>query len=70
MHWNMWWPMGGMWLFWLAVIAIGFLVLYYALGRRSSAHTESPEEILRKRFARGEISRDEYRQTLKDLERT
>lgn len=69
MHWHMWWPMGGMGLFWLAVIAVGFLVLYYALGRvtRTGARTETPKETLQKRFARGEISRDEYRRALEDL---
>ena len=47
----------------------------YALGWRSQfnqsgpAQTEqTPLELLKERYARGEISRDEYEQTRRDLE--
>ena len=51
-------------LFWIAVLA----VLYYLItGSRGSANEESPLEILDKRFARGEISREEYLEMKKEI---
>ncbi len=51
-------------LFWIAV----FAVLYYLItGSRRSVNEESPLEILDKRFARGEISREEYLEMKKEI---
>lgn len=58
-------PWAGPWflvfpLLWLAVIVtVAFLV-----RRRGRWHTPSGEGVLAERFARGEISEDEYRQRL------
>ena len=68
-----WWGMGAMWLFWLfvligAVALIAWLVsrtpIQTTAGRRSSA-----EEILKERYARGEIDKQEYQQRLTELRR-
>lgn len=69
MHWNAWWHAGGMWLFWLAVFAVVGIAIYFASRslRRSEPPRESPREILQKRYARGEIERDEYERAMKDL---
>jgi len=40
-----------------------------ALGRDSDRSREMPEEILKKRFACGEIDREEYERRLQDLRR-
>ena len=58
----------------LTLVVIG--VISYALGWRpqfnqsGSAETnQTPLEILKARYARGEISREEYEQMRRDLER-
>ena len=60
-----------------AIVAIVFLVRYLSrTGVTSSTATvpptsasrpESPEDVLKRRYAAGEIDRDEYRQRLGDL---
>ncbi|WP_242947944.1 SHOCT domain-containing protein [Carboxydocella sp. ULO1] len=69
-----WWMMGiGMLfniLFWgvLIYLAIRFLNKG-GFGSFGGNHGETPEEILRKRYARGEITREEYQQMLEDLKK-
>jgi putative membrane protein len=63
--------MGGfMWIFWVAVI-IGLFFLIKWLVQQSKPveqrHVESPLEILKKRYARGEIDKEEFEQKKKDL---
>lgn len=69
MHWNGWWHAGGMWLFWLVVFVIVGLAIHFAVRsmKRSEPPHESAEEILKKRYARGELERDEYEKAMKDL---
>jgi putative membrane protein len=73
MPWHGW--MGGMGIGWLwmlgfwAVVAVGFVVLLRAVESRGGArNTESPLDIARRRYAAGDISRDDYEQIRKDLE--
>jgi len=58
-------------LFWVIVI-IGGVVLVKWLVDQSSGSAKrgekTPMDILRERYARGEIDRDEYEQKRKDLE--
>ena len=64
------WGGGFFWLLWLAVLAaLAFLVIY-AARRGSSPPKESAEQILRERFARGEISKEEYEDRLKTLRKS
>jgi putative membrane protein len=70
---------GFMGFFWiLALVGVVILVVVLARGAsRSGAGapppsgpaSETPEDILRRRYARGEIDREEYRQRLEDLRR-
>jgi putative membrane protein len=69
-----WGLMGGGWIWVLvAVLAAAVVVLIVLLatrGRRGHASgrfSGSARDILAERYARGEISRDEYRQTLDDI---
>ncbi|NHZ87182.1 MAG: SHOCT domain-containing protein [Planctomycetia bacterium] len=72
--------MGGMWIFpliiFIAVIAILFAIFnrsdypvqdksgeYYSTGRRS----ETAQEILKKRFAKGEITKEEFETMKHDI---
>ena len=52
-------------LFWLLL-----LVLIFLLVKKSSLHSgrqETAEDILKKRYARGEISREEFERMKKDI---
>lgn len=71
MHDMGWFGGAGMWLFWifilvLAVLAVRWLASSGGSSRQPTAD-ESPEEILKKRYARGELSRQEYERHLDDL---
>jgi putative membrane protein len=70
------WPyMGGMgwWmaLWWvLALLALVWFVRLVARGGGIAARDdESPEQILKRRYARGEIEREDYQRRLEDLRR-
>jgi len=62
--------MGWMWIFWVLVLAAIVAVLVWALAasRRSAAGRESPEEILKRRYARGDITKEQFEQMRHDLE--
>lgn len=72
MHW-----IGNEHMIWVAlwgIAAIGFLIalgwlLYFAVGGRFDS-TDSPEAILRRRYAAGEIDTDEYNRRLTELRKT
>ena len=60
------------WLFWIAIVTIIVLViLKLSRGRDSGGGTEDDESlrILKSRYARGEISKEEYEEMRRDLER-
>ena len=67
----MWW--GGMWIFPLIMFTIMLVVIYLVFGRGGwrppwyGARFETPMDILKKRYARGEISKEEFERTKKDL---
>ena len=59
-----------MWVFWIAVIVgIIFLVKWIVMQSRTSEQKleENPLEILKKRYVRGEIDKEEFEQKKKDL---
>jgi putative membrane protein len=63
---------GFMWIFWLLLIAgVAWLVatLVASRGRASNATAASATDIVKERYARGEIDRTEYEQKLQDLRR-
>lgn len=74
------WGYGGGWFgmiimaaFWIAVIVgIVFLIRWLAIsagsGNRRTRSEDSALEILKKRYARGEIDKEEYEAKKKDLE--
>jgi putative membrane protein len=70
MDWQGWGMGGGGWLFmllfWGAVIAlIVFLVRRTGEGRRG----ESAMDVLKRRYAKGEITKEEYESMKKDIEK-
>jgi putative membrane protein len=57
----------GLWMvFWLTVLILLVWVAVRAGGPASRAE-ETPEQILKRRYARGEIEREDYERRLSDL---
>lgn len=73
MHWDYGWGMGGFgWLFmlvfWaLVIIGVVYLVKMVIGGTRSEEKTETALDILKKRYAKGEISKEEFEEKKKTL---
>ena len=61
--------MGGgfMWIVWILIIAGIFFLFQNAIKGRST-DKETPMDILKKRYARGEIDDEEFKQRHKELE--
>lgn len=69
-HAEEWWMMGIGLLFWLVVLGLAAWLLVRATAReRAEPRGEGAEEILRRRFAAGEIDADEYERRLGVLRR-
>jgi putative membrane protein len=65
---GVWFGMGLWWLLLVAlVVALGVLAYRRAGGDNPSAPRETARDLLDKRYARGEIGRDEYEQKRRDL---
>jgi putative membrane protein len=62
---------GFMWIFWILIIAalIWFVVIAMRDRKVTSERNGSALDILRERYARGEIDREEFEQKKKDLGR-
>jgi putative membrane protein len=70
--WGMWLVMGAFWILILLLIIAAFYWLFKANqgpGTRARPPGESPEEIVKKRYARGEIDEEEYHRRLEELRR-
>jgi len=62
---------GYMWLFWLLVIAAIVVVIMSAINTKSAGGSkveDSPLEILKRRYARGEIDEEEFTRRRKQIE--
>lgn len=74
MHWYCDGHMGGwMWIGWLIVLLlIGVTVWFVVSASRRDGwrpREEAPEQLLKRRYARGEIDRETYERMLEDLRR-
>jgi len=68
---NMFFGGGFMWIFWLFLIFILFVAIKAIAGtgeNKNTANRETPIEILKKRYANGEINEEEYERRRKELE--
>lgn len=64
------WYMGWMWIWWALVAAgLALAVFFLVSQRRAGPPGEPPERVVKRRYARGEIDRETYRQMLDDLQR-
>jgi putative membrane protein len=60
----------GMWIFWIILIVVVVFLAKMMIGSSSGqpgANTESPLDVLQKRYASGEIHQDEYERIKKEL---
>lgn len=71
MMWGNHWMIGGYsWIVWLAVLAVVIYLIKTILqspSRRRDTRSEAPMEILKKRYAHGDISKDEFEERKKAL---
>ena len=72
MHWDYGWGMGLGWifmiLFWaLVIMGIVFLIKLASGGLKGEKKEETALDILKKRYAKGEIGREEFEDKKKDL---
>jgi putative membrane protein len=61
----------GMWIFWLIIFLVLVLIIKLLISTGSgqiSTSAESPIEILKKRYANGEIDEEKYQSMKKELE--
>lgn len=59
------------WIFWLIIIAVIVWAVIKISGnsrRSGQPHSESPMDILKKRYARGDITKEEFEQMKKDIQ--
>ena len=61
-----WWPMGIGMVIWVVIIGLLVWLVVRATNQRSGS-SESAEELLRHRFAAGEIDEEEYAKRLATL---
>jgi putative membrane protein len=71
-HWGEgaeWWAMGANMLIWLLILALVIGVVVWVINRSTTARTrgDPAEEVLRRRFAAGEIDSEEYERRLSVL---
>lgn len=61
-----WW-MGGMMIVWVVLLIGGVWLVMWLARRGSVTGSDSPEDILRQRYARGEIDRPTFERMMDDL---
>lgn len=73
MHWNGGWHMGGMGMWWILFVPVLLAVGWFALSaarRLSDGAQESPERVLKRHYADGEIDSETYERKLAELRKT
>lgn len=64
-----WWPMGISMVIWVIIIAVAVWLVVRALSHGPAGSGESAQELLRRRYAAGEIDEEEYAKRLEVLRR-
>ncbi|MDG6773876.1 SHOCT domain-containing protein [Thiomicrorhabdus sp. ZW0627] len=71
MHWytDMYWAGGmGMWIFWIVLLIVIFVLIRMLSSSNQNVSSETPLEILQKRYAKGEIDQETYEKMKNTLE--
>ena len=69
MHWTESWHMGFMWVLLALLLMAVLLMLMRFLARAANDRAESPKQILRRRYAAGEIDEETFERMLDKLSR-
>ena len=67
---NRWWMLGGwilMVLIWGGLIALGILSFRWFMKHNNAADRQTPLDIAKERYAKGEITKEQFEQIKKDL---
>jgi putative membrane protein len=56
-----------MWVFWIALVTLGVWLVMRRMRPSDASGLDSARRILAERYARGEISGDEYRERMDQL---
>ncbi len=71
MHWDIGWGMGFGWIFmvifWILVIIGVVYLIRLVVGTKSNEKTETALDILKKRYAKGEINKEEFEEKREHL---
>jgi len=61
--------MGEGWFLWLIIIGLVALIAIRVTGVKQCgfSHSESPEDVLKRRYAEGKITKEQYEETLRNL---
>jgi putative membrane protein len=65
-----WWMVGGwvlMLLIWVGIAFLAILAFKWFLRHNESAEKQTPLDIARERYAKGEITKEQFEQIKKDL---
>jgi putative membrane protein len=65
-----WWMVGGwvlMLLIWVGIAVLAILAFKWFLRHNESAEKQTPLDIARERYAKGEITKEQFEQIKKDL---
>ena len=66
--WGMGWGMGwGMWFIPLLIILLIYFLIKNNSQTKDGQSAESPMEILKKRYAKGEITKEQFEEMKKDI---
>lgn len=66
-HYN-WWGMPMMWFIWLPIIILAVvLIVRYSNNNQPKEKGDSPMDILKKRYAKGEITKEEFEEMKRDI---
>ena len=63
-----WFWGGGFWFGWVFWVAIIGLIVYHLPPPLPPQHQDSPLDILKRRYAKGEINKEQFEQMKKDIE--
>jgi uncharacterized membrane protein len=61
--------MGGGWFLWFIVIGLVALIVFRVAGVKQCgfSRSETPEEVLKRRYTEGKITKEQYEETLRNL---
>ncbi len=63
-----WFGGGFMWIFWIVLVVLVVWILQGSSANSRSTNEESALDILKKRYAKGEIDKEEFERKRKELE--